>query len=41
MVMYAKDPGSVEHIWSVTPGAYAAVAPTTTAPELLLVARRP
>lgn len=32
---------AVEHIWSVTPGAYAAVAPATTAPELLLVARRP
>ncbi len=32
---------AVEHIWSVTPGAYAATAPTTDVPELLLVARRP
>jgi SAM-dependent methyltransferase len=31
----------VEHIWSVTPGAYAADAPTIDLPELLLVARRP
>lgn len=31
----------VEHVFSVTPGAYAAVAPTTDTPELLLVAARP
>ncbi len=31
----------VEHIWSVTPGAYEAAPPRTDAPELLLVARRP
>jgi SAM-dependent methyltransferase len=31
----------VEHIWSVTPGAYEAASPTTDTPELLLVARRP
>jgi SAM-dependent methyltransferase len=31
----------VEHLWSVTPGAYAADGPTTEAPELLLIARRP
>jgi SAM-dependent methyltransferase len=31
----------VEHVWSVTPGAYAAAVPATDAPELLLVARRP
>ena len=31
----------VEHIWSVTPGAYAADAPGIDRPELLLVARRP
>jgi len=31
----------VEHLWSVTPGAYAAVAPIVESPELLLVARRP
>lgn len=32
---------TVDHIWSVTPGAYAAVSPTTDTPELLLVAHRP
>lgn len=32
---------AVEHIWSVTPGAYAAEPPRTDTPELLLVARRP
>lgn len=31
----------VEHLWSVTPGAYAATPPRTDLPELLLVARRP
>ena len=31
----------VEHIWSVTPGAYEAAPPRTDTPELLLVARRP
>jgi hypothetical protein len=31
----------VEHVWSVTPGAYATDAPSTESPELLLVARRP
>ena len=31
----------VEHLWSVTPGAYAREAPTVERPELLLVARRP
>jgi SAM-dependent methyltransferase len=31
----------VEHLWSVTPGAYAADRPTTETPELLLIARRP
>jgi SAM-dependent methyltransferase len=31
----------VEHLWSVTPGAYEAAPPTTDTPELLLVARRP
>jgi SAM-dependent methyltransferase len=31
----------VDHIWSVTPGAYAAATPTTDTPELLLVAHRP
>ena len=31
----------VEHLWSVTPGAYARDAPTIDRPELLLVARRP
>jgi SAM-dependent methyltransferase len=31
----------VEHIWSVTPGAYARDAPTIERPELLLVANRP
>jgi SAM-dependent methyltransferase len=31
----------VEHIWSVTPGAYARDAPTVDRPELLLVANRP
>jgi SAM-dependent methyltransferase len=30
----------VEHLWSVTPGAYARDAPSIDAPELLLVARR-
>jgi SAM-dependent methyltransferase len=30
----------VEHVWSVTPGAYAAAAPDLDHPELLLVARR-
>ncbi|NNE74728.1 MAG: class I SAM-dependent methyltransferase [Acidimicrobiales bacterium] len=32
---------TVEHIWSVTPGAYAARSPTVDTPEFLLVARRP
>jgi len=31
----------VEHLWSVTPGAYRAEPPTIDTPELLLVARRP
>jgi SAM-dependent methyltransferase len=31
----------VAHVWSVTPGAYAADRPRTDSPELLLVARRP
>jgi SAM-dependent methyltransferase len=31
----------VEHLWSTTPGAYAAAAPTIDSPEFLLVARRP
>lgn len=31
----------VRHLWSVTPGAYAADPPSTDAPELLLVASRP
>jgi hypothetical protein len=31
----------VEHVFSVTPGAYAAAVPTTDTPELLLVAVRP
>jgi SAM-dependent methyltransferase len=31
----------VDHVWSVTPGAYAAAPPTTDTPELLLVAHRP
>ncbi len=31
----------VEHLWSVTPGAYAQAVPTSERPELLLVARRP
>ena len=31
----------VRHIWSVTPGAYAAAAPSIDSPELLLVAARP
>jgi SAM-dependent methyltransferase len=31
----------VEHVWAVTPGAYAADPPRTDTPELLLVARRP
>ncbi|MEQ1788198.1 MAG: class I SAM-dependent methyltransferase [Acidimicrobiales bacterium] len=31
----------VEHLWSVTPGAYAATPPRTDLPELLLLARRP
>ena len=31
----------VEHVWSVTPGAYIRAEPTTETPELLLVARRP
>jgi SAM-dependent methyltransferase len=31
----------VDHVWSVTPGAYAAQAPTVELPELLLVAHRP
>jgi SAM-dependent methyltransferase len=31
----------VEHVFSVTPGAYAAAVPTTDTPELLLVASRP
>ena len=31
----------VEHLWSVTPGAYARDEPTIDQPELLLVARRP
>ena len=32
---------TVRDLWSVTPGAYAANAPTTDTPELLLVALRP
>jgi SAM-dependent methyltransferase len=31
----------VRHIWSVTPGAYAAAPPTIDSPELLLVAAKP
>ena len=31
----------VDHVWSVTPGGYAADPPTTETPELLLVAHRP
>ena len=31
---------SVEHVWSVTPGAYAAQEPSIDAPEFLVVARR-
>jgi SAM-dependent methyltransferase len=31
----------VRHVWSVTPGAYAADPPTVSTPELLLVAARP
>jgi SAM-dependent methyltransferase len=31
----------VEHVWSVTPGAYAAEPPDVDHPEYLLVARRP
>ena len=31
----------VDHIWSVTPGAYTAVPPSLDTPEFLLVARRP
>lgn len=31
----------VRHIWSVTPGAYAAAPPSIDSPELLLVAARP
>jgi len=31
----------VEAVWSVTPGAYAEVAPTTDTPEFLVLARRP
>ena len=31
----------LDHLWSVTPGAYARTAPATDAPELLLVATRP
>jgi SAM-dependent methyltransferase len=31
----------VQHIWSVTPGAYAREKPRIDTPELLLVARRP
>ena len=31
----------VEHLWSVTPGAYTPDRPTTETPELLLIARRP
>ncbi len=31
----------VEHIWSVTPGAYAPDPPQIDRPELLMVARRP
>ena len=30
-----------DHVWSVEPGAYAAVAPTVETPEFLLVAHRP
>ena len=31
----------VHDLWSVTPGSYAAVPPTVSSPEFLLVARRP
>jgi SAM-dependent methyltransferase len=31
---------AVEHLWSVTPGAYRRQAPTIDLPELLLIARR-
>jgi SAM-dependent methyltransferase len=31
----------VEHLWSVTPGAYEEARPTVELPELLLIARRP
>jgi hypothetical protein len=40
--LLARQSGlEVEHVWSVTPGAYAAEPPRTDTPELLLVARRP
>jgi len=32
---------TVEHLWSVTPGAYERRPPTIDLPELLLIARRP
>jgi len=31
----------VRHVWSVTPGAYAAAAPSIDTPEFLLVATVP
>ena len=31
----------VDHLWSVTPGAYARVEASLDTPELLLVASRP
>jgi SAM-dependent methyltransferase len=40
--LLARQCGLVaEHVWSVTPGAYAADAPDIDQPEFLLVARRP
>lgn len=40
--LLAADAGlEVRHVWSVTPGAYAADPPSIDTPELLLVAARP
>jgi SAM-dependent methyltransferase len=40
--LLARSSGlEVEHLWSVTPGAYARQQPTIELPELLLIARRP
>lgn len=40
-LLAARSGVDVEHLWSVTPGAYRADPPTIETPELLLVARRP